>query len=141
MDYWEIREGNQFNFSWGTDIELTAKNVDLVMNGGRSRWHIENQTFNTLKNQDYEFEHNYGHGEQHLATVFAMLMMLAFLIDQVQEYSCAFFQAARERFHSRTSLWIKIKGLFTEFFIKDWEALWRAIVYGHGGGFLQPNTS
>jgi len=141
LDYWEIREGNQFNFSWGTDIELTAKNVDLVMKGGRSRWHIENQTFNTLKNQDYEFEHNYGHGEQHLATVFAMLMMLAFLIDQVQEYSCAFFQAARERFHSRTSLWIKIKGLFTEFFIKDWEALWRAIVYGHGGGFLQPNTS
>ncbi len=61
------------------------------MKGGRSRWHIENQIFNTLKNQDYEFEHNYGHGEQHLATVFAMLMMLAFLIDQVQEYSCAFF--------------------------------------------------
>ncbi len=139
--YWEIREGEKFEFSWITDIELTAKVVHSVMKGGRSRWHIENQTFNTLKNQDYEFEHNYGHGEQHLATVFAMLMMLAFLIDQVQEYGCAFFQAARDRFHSRTSLWIKIKGLFTEFFIKDWETLWRAIVYGHGGGFLEPNTS
>ncbi len=87
------------------------------MEGGRSRWHIENQVFNTLKNQDYEFEHNYGHGEQSLSTVFAMLMMLAFLIDQVQEYGCTFFQAAHQRFHSRTSLWIKIKGLFTEFFI------------------------
>lgn len=141
LDYWEIRDGEEFNFSWITDIQLTAKNVPLVMEGGRSRWHIENQTFNTLKNQDYEFEHNYGHGEQHLATVFAMLMMLAFLIDQVQEYSCAFFQAARQRFRSRTSLWIKIKGLFTEFFIENWEALWRAIIYGHGGGFLQPNTS
>jgi hypothetical protein len=139
--YWEIREGEKFEFSWVTDIELTAKVVHLVMKGGRSRWHIENQTFNTLKNQDYEFERNYGHGEQHLATVFSMLMMLAFLIDQVQEYGCAFFQAARDRFHSRTSLWIKIKGLFTEFFIKDWETLWRAIVYGHGGGFLEPNTS
>jgi hypothetical protein len=141
LDYWEIREGKEFNFSWITEINLTARNVHLVMKGGRSRWHIENQTFNTLKNQDYEFEHNYGHGEQHLATVLAMLMMLAFLIDQVQEYGCAFFQAARQRFHSRTSLWIKIKGIFTEFFIESWEALWRAIIYGHGGGSLQFNTS
>ena len=111
------------------------------MRGGRSRWHIENQTFNTLKNQDYEFEHNFGHGKQYLATVLAMLMMLAFLIDQVQEYGCAFFQAARQRFHSRTSLWMKIKGLFTEFFIENWEALWRAMIDGHCGGVLQPNTS
>lgn len=141
LDYWEIRNGKEFNFSWVTDIKLRAKNVHLVMKGGRSRWHIENQVFNTLKNQDYEFEHNYGHGEQQLATVFAMLMMLAFLIDQVQEYGCAFFQAARQRFHSRTSLWIKIKGLFTEFFIGTWESLWCAVIYGHYGGFLQPNTS
>ena len=141
LDYWEIRDGKEFNFSWVTEIKLTKNNVDLVMKGGRSRWHIENQTFNTLKNQDYEFEHNFGHGKQHLATVFAMLMMLAFLIDQVQEYGCAFFQAARQRFHSRTSLWIKMKGIFTEFFIESWEALWRAIIYGHCGGVLQPNTS
>ncbi|MBK8535740.1 MAG: hypothetical protein IPL59_11765 [Candidatus Competibacteraceae bacterium] len=141
LDYWELREDKEFNFSWITDVPLTAKTVPLIMKGGRSRWKIENQTFNTLKNQDYEFEHNYGHGQQHLATVLAMLMMLAFLIDQVQEYGCAFFQAARQRFHSRTSLWIKIKGRFTEFFIENWEVLWRGIIYGHGGGFLQPNTS
>ncbi len=67
----------------------------MVMKGGRCRWKIENQTFNILKTQDYEFEHSYGHGKQHLATVLAMLMMLAFLIDQVQEQGCAFFQAAR----------------------------------------------
>jgi hypothetical protein len=141
LDYWEIRDGKEFNFSWITEIQLTKSNVELVMRGGRSRWHIENQTFNTLKNQDYEFEHNFGHGKQYLATVLAMLMMLAFLIDQVQEYGCAFFQAARHRFHSRTSLWMKIKGLFTEFFIENWEALWRAIIDGHCGGVLQPNTS
>ena len=141
LDYWEIRDGKEFNFSWVTEVKLTQNNVEFVMKGGRSRWHIENQTFNTLKNQDYEFEHNFGHGKQSLATVFAMLMMLAFLIDQVQEYGCAFFQAARQRFRSRTSLWIKMKGLFTEFFIESWEALWRAIIYGHCSGVLQPNTS
>lgn len=85
LDYWEIREGKEFNFSWITEGPLTAKNVLLMMKGGRSRWKIENQTFNTLKNQDDEFEHHYGHGQQHWATLLAMLMMLAFLIDQVQE--------------------------------------------------------
>ncbi|MBK8753085.1 MAG: hypothetical protein IPL99_16305 [Candidatus Competibacteraceae bacterium] len=98
LDYWEIREGKEFNFSWVTDIKLNTNNVHPVMKGGRSRWHIENQTFNTLKNQDYEFEHNFGHGQQYLATVFAMLMMLAFLIDQVQEYGCAFFPSCSAAF-------------------------------------------
>ena len=44
---------------------------------------IENETFNTLKNQGYHFEHNFGHGYQHLSTVFAYLMLLAFLLDNV----------------------------------------------------------
>ena len=39
------------------------------MRAGRSRWKVENETFNTLKNLGYNLEHNYGHGKQHLATV------------------------------------------------------------------------
>jgi hypothetical protein len=42
------------------------------MRGGRARWKIENETFNTLKNQDYQFEHNFGHGNKNLSVVFAM---------------------------------------------------------------------
>jgi len=65
LDYWEIREDKEFNFSWMTEVPLTAKTVPLMMKGGRRRWKIENPTFNTLKNQDDEFEHHYGHGQQH----------------------------------------------------------------------------
>ncbi len=65
------------------------------MRAGRARWRIENETFNTPENQGYGFEHNYGHGDNHLATVFAHLMMLAFLIDQVQQRSCRFFRGKR----------------------------------------------
>ena len=57
------------------------------MRGGRARWKVENETFNTLKNQGYQFEHNFGHGKKNLHTVFAYLMMLAFLVDQIQEAS------------------------------------------------------
>ena len=56
-----------------------------VMRSARRRWGIENETFRTLKARDiYRFEHNFGHGNTHLSDVFAMLAMLAFLIDQVQ---------------------------------------------------------
>ena len=58
------------------------------MRGGRARWKIENETFNTLKNLGYNFEHNYGHGKKYLSTVFGLLMMLAFLLDQIQELCC-----------------------------------------------------
>jgi hypothetical protein len=39
-------------FSWVTDLELSAKSLDLYPRGGRCRWRVENETFNTLKNQD-----------------------------------------------------------------------------------------
>ena len=111
------------------------------MRGGRGRWKIENELFNTLKNQGYQLEHNYGDGQKQLATVFGMLMMLAFLVDQVQELCCNLFQMARQQFCSRTSLWNKLRGLFKEYFIISWESLWLAIIYGHKGGVLQPDTS
>jgi len=87
IEYWEIGPDQVQHFSWVTDLRVSTRNVYKLMRGGRARWKIENETFNTLKNQGYNFEHNYGHGEQHLSVVFAMLMMLAFLVDQSS--SCA----------------------------------------------------
>ena len=96
LEYRETRPGKkEQRFSWVTDIEIAEANAEALMRAGRARWRIENETFNTLKNQGYGFEHNFGHGKRHLATVFAQLMMLAFLIDQAQQRCCALFQAAR----------------------------------------------
>ena len=71
-------------------------NVYEVMRAGRARWKIENETFNTLKNQGYNFQHNYSHGYKNLCSVMTMLMMLAFLIDQVQQLCCTVYQKARK---------------------------------------------
>lgn len=111
------------------------------MRGGRARWKIENETFNTLKNQGYNLEHNYGHGQQHLATVLGFLMMLAFLVDQVQELGCRLWQAARAHFRSRTSLWERLRVLFTGFYIPDWKTLWEAVATGHVPTVLAPDSS
>ena len=97
------------------------------MRGGRCRWKIENETFNTLKNQGYQFEHNFGHGKRNLHTIFALLMMLAFLIDQVQEAACGLFQKAMEHRKTRRAFWEKMKALFYNYFIDSWQDLFTAI--------------
>jgi hypothetical protein len=79
--YWEMGKDKVQSFSWVTDLWVNKRNVYKLMRGGRARWKIENETFNTLKNQGYNFEHNYGHGEQNLSVVFATMMLLAFLIN------------------------------------------------------------
>jgi hypothetical protein len=142
LEYWETnKNGEVKHFSWVTDIEITNENAYQLMRGGRSNWHIENHTFNTLKNQGYHFSHNFGHGYQHLCTVFGMLMMLAFFIDQVQERCCDLFKAARKKFRTRIGLWQKMRSLFFGYTVASWEDLFNAIAYGYKEAELNPNTS
>lgn len=104
------REGNPLRtFSWVTDQATTAQSVHDLARGGRCRWRIENETFNTLKNQGYHFEHNYGHGQQNLSTVLMILMMLAFLVDQAQQASCPLFQAVLQKLKTRRMLWHRLR--------------------------------
>jgi hypothetical protein len=130
LEYWEIKSGKTRHFSWVTDFTITRKNVFNLMRGGRARWKIENETFNTLKNQGYHFEHNFGHGNQHLSVVFAYLMMLAFAVDQAQQLACRLFQAAWAKAGSKRALWEKLRALFNELPMDSMSMIWRAIAYG-----------
>lgn len=142
IEYWETdKNGKQQHFSWVTDILITYENIHQIMRGGRARWRIENNTFNTLKNQGYHFSHNYGHGYKNLSTVFGMLIMLAFFVDQVQELSCFLFKKARAKFKSRTSLWEHMRALFCHYSILSWDDLFNAIAHGANKPTLIPNTS
>jgi hypothetical protein len=117
------KKGKVIHFSWITDILITKDNVYQLFQGGRARWKVENETFNTLKNQGYQFEHNFGHGYKHLNHVFGLLMFLAFLIDQVQQRCCGLFQAALEHMLSKTRFWGRLRFLFLEFYIESWAEL------------------
>jgi len=116
-------------FSWVTDLTITRENAHHLVRGGRARWKIENETFNTLKNQDYHFEHNFGHGEKNLSVVFAMLMMLAFLVDQTQELCCPLFQAVHKKLVSRRSLWDHLRSHFRHCLCQSMQQLQEAILY------------
>jgi hypothetical protein len=122
--------GHIHTWAWVTDLTLRAENVRQVARGGRARWRIENETYNTLKNQGYHFEHNYGHGYQHLAEVFASLMMLAFLIDQVQQKCNPLFQKAREKKGSKCGVWEAMRHLFASFEVSSMAEIYQGIAFG-----------
>lgn len=131
VEYWEIGPNKTQHFSWITHFKVTEWNVKRIMRGGRARWKIENETFNTLKNQGYHFEHNFGHGQNHLSVVFAMLAMLAFLVDQIQQKACSLFQAVLQKEGSRKSLWEHMRNLFYALDFECMEDIWRALLYGY----------
>ena len=99
-----------------------------VMRAARRRWAIGNETFQTLKARDgYRFEHNYGHGKNHLSDVFATLAMPAFLIDQAQQRCCPLFGKAREHRKRILYLWNRLRELVRTFAFPDWKILYRAL--------------
>ncbi len=58
LEYRERRPGGKVQrFCWVTDIPIDESNLMELMRAGRARWKIENETFNTLKNQGYGLEH------------------------------------------------------------------------------------
>lgn len=118
-------KGKETVFSWVTNIQITQDNVFAIMKGGRARWKIENETFNTLKNLGYNFEHSYGHGKKNLSTILCLLMLLAFLIDQVQGMTCSLFQAVRKRAGSYRGIWENMRVLFQFLQIPSWEWLYQ----------------
>lgn len=135
LEHWEVetKDGEVKvcnRFSWVTDLEITPDNVMEIMRCGRARWRIENETFNTLKNQGYNLGHNYGLGKKHLSAVFMHLMMLAFLVDQVQQLCCPLFKAARAKVGSKRALWERIRNYFHTFIAPSMEAILRMIAHG-----------
>jgi Transposase DDE domain len=130
IEYWEVGQAQAQHFSWVTDLRVNRRNVYKLMRGGRARWKIENETFNTLKNQGYNFEHNYGHGEKNLSVVFAMLMMLAFLVDQTQQLCCNLFRAVWAKLGSKRQLWESMRSLFYTYALQSMRQLLEALFYG-----------
>jgi hypothetical protein len=130
LECWETTKGKVQHFSWVTDLRVNQGTVYRLMQGARARWRIENETFNTLKNQGYHFEHNFGHGYQHLSVVFAVLMMLAFFVDQVQQLCCPLCQAAWAKWGSKRLLWEKMRALFYHYALVSMQHVFEALFYG-----------
>jgi hypothetical protein len=118
VNYFEVRVTNKktgerlYYSTFITDIVIEDTIVKELVDVARCRWKIENETFNTLKNQGYHLEHNYGHGKKNLATNFMLLTFLAFLVDQITQQLDEDFQLAKNVAQTFKSLWEKIRNVF-----------------------------
>lgn len=130
LEYYQVTGDDKKHFSWVTDIPLTKESVSRIMRAGRARWKIENETFNTLKNQGYHLEHNYGLGKKYLSMIFVKMTMLAFLVDQAQQLCCALFQAVLKKAGAKKALWEDMRSLFRWFNLESMEMLYLALLHG-----------
>lgn len=97
----------KFKNSWVSTHEITEKNVIELTDAARARWKIENENNNILKNNGYHFEHNFGHGKQHLSNLLATLILLAYLTHTILEYLDAAYQKVRTRHYVKNKSWQK----------------------------------
>jgi hypothetical protein len=112
-----------YHSAWITSHELTPQTVVEVVAAGRARWKVENEGFNVLKNQGYHFEHNYGHGQQHLAAVLLTLLFLAFLFHTVLHLSCPMYQAIRRALGARRNFFNDLRALTRYFYFPSWDEM------------------
>ena len=123
LNYEQHYKGKVKKFSWVTSLTIREGNVEQIMLGGRARWKIENETFNTLKNQGYHFEHNYGHGKKYLCDVLGKIMLLAFLIDQIIQAANRHFNQIWVAAKAKKRVWEKIRAIYMTQAIQSFKEL------------------
>ena len=64
--------------SFVTNHELSESNIFSMVKTGRTRWKVENESNNILKNQGYNLEHNFGHGQENLSEILLSLNLIIF---------------------------------------------------------------
>lgn len=112
-----------YHCAWATDYALDEQRVVEVVASGRSRWKVENEGLNVLKNHGYSFEHNYGHGQQQLSMVLLSLLLLAFLFHSVLDLTCPMYQAVRRELGARRTFFNDLRALTRYLYFASWEQL------------------
>jgi hypothetical protein len=126
FEYWlQVGQKTTYHNSWVTDLAVSKDNVVELVQSGRARWKIENETFNTLKNQGYHLEHNFGHGQRFLSNNFFVLNVLAFYIHQILELCDSGYQHCRSKFSSRQEYWNNLRTAIKIMLFRDFEHLLR----------------
>jgi hypothetical protein len=128
FEYWlTVDQKVTYHNSWVSDQTISRKNIIELVKAGRSRWKIENETFNTLKNQGYHIEHNFGHGQQNLSNNFFVLNLMAFFIHQILELCDKGYQHCRSKFSSRKEYWNNLRGAIRIMLFRDIDHLLRNV--------------
>jgi len=123
-----VKGKRTYHNSWITNMPVTDNNVTKLVKAGRARWKIENECFNTLKNQGYHIEHNFGHGNNNLSMTFFLLNLLAFLVHQILQLTDRLYQKCRKGFSSRIEFWNQLRCTLRVMTFNDFDHLLNKII-------------
>jgi hypothetical protein len=131
-----------YHNTWATNHTLTSASVPAIARAGRARWKVENESNNTLKQQGYHLEHNFGHGHQGLALVLLTLNLLAFLLHTLLDCLASQYQQLRRAVGSRQAFFQAWRTLTQYFVFDSWDALFKLMCENHHIAFSQspPNS-
>ena len=111
-----------------TSLEVSRENVAEIAACARARWKIENESFNILKNNGYHLEHNFGHGKQNLAMLFAAMNLLAFGMHTVCDCLESLWVEAREAKRARKRFFEHIRTITAYLVFPDWRTLMTTLI-------------
>lgn len=109
--------------AWATSHAIDAGNVVKIAAAARARWKIENENNNTLKTKGYHFEHNFGHGKQHLSNLLATMILLAFLLHTALDWVDERYRAVRSLLPSRRTFFEHMRALLHYLSFESWDHL------------------
>ena len=109
--------------SFITNHELNEQNIFTMVKSGRTRWKVENESNNILKNQGYNLEHNFGHGKENLSEILLSLNLLAFLFHNVLDLVNDMYQKVRKFLGTRKRFFNDIRALLNYIWFQSWNDL------------------
>jgi hypothetical protein len=123
-----------------TQEPITRTNVASLVGAGRTRWKVENENNNTLKTKGYHLEHNFGHGQQHLASLLATFNLLAFLLHTLLDLLDGKYHLLRQTLVSRKTFFDDLRALTRYICFASWTQLLDFMLQGLEVA-LPPNSS
>lgn len=112
-----------YKSAYVTSLEITKENIEEIVRCGRTRWRVENEGFNTLKNHGYNFERNYGHGKLNLANVLSVLNILAYSFHTLAEFFDKKYKEIRDKIGPRREFFEEIRTLTKYMIFSSWDHL------------------
>ena len=121
LSIWNEKKNKQTYYNtWITNKTITSDNVAHLASCGRSRWKIENEHNNVLKNHGYNLEHNFGHGKTHASEMYCLLNLLAFQMHSLLDVSDEDYQKARAYARRRDEFFNELRVLMRRNLFESW---------------------
>jgi hypothetical protein len=113
-----------------TDFEITETTIEAIVRDGRARWKVENENNNVLKTKGYHIEHNFGHGNQHLASLLLSLNLLACLFHTVLDLVDEQYRAIRQALGRRQTFFQDLEAMLRYVVFETWEDVFAFMFQG-----------